>query len=559
MSHEVTPATDHLEFPHKVIMAEILKVIGKQTPFIVRENVSTLGLDCINVAREVYSKLSSYRSLDDLVKSGKGNYDTFGAFPLQDNDLKKSVDDIYKTLQAQIDHISPTLLAQIVKSSAELNDNDKKNIFSLEPQSPPFQSKEGNLQPVSMGDQKSGEKLFRAHLCKIQMTSGISVHDALQKAISTHYDNLVQAEAEIEDKAEALSEINRQLKKIFDDPDNNAIIGLRQLLDQETSGLVKREAGIAYLEYLLANAKQQGTNFQALERIINNIRWVEDYSHQIRNRNEYCVYQVTDEHSYDLRELLGYADAFNNLPVIGLIDGNIEERTGEKEQTFVFGIRFKANNPITAPDKDFPELKNSPSVYAYHLTKAIKVLERAKQFNTTRGEYPPDYYNPLRLLGRSIRTVFLYYMVFSDHPQKITWWEQTATLLHNRDPKALDKLLALAKTMRDKESKLTQETITPALNTLKTILANKTKGLKGTRQCLILLDKSLVKNDIFDATEGDIFISDLQTSANQDRNALKKCLQYVRIVNAGSAPKPDEFLHSMSFQLSFYDTFFLCG
>jgi hypothetical protein len=528
-----------------------LMVIEQNSPFIYREKVYTLGLDCVTIAQQVYRTLPA-RSLDDMIKGRKAEFDTFGAFPLQDDELKKSVAAIYAKILEHLDNIPPALLARIVKSSAEMDDNDKNNIFSISPRYQPFQSKKGELQPVSTGDNKSGDKLFRAHLCKVHLSS---VHDELQQALSSHYDNLVRADDEIEDKAEALSEINRQLKKLFDEPDNRAIIGLRELLDKETSGLVKREVGIAYLEYLLANAKQQGINFQALEKIINNIRWVEDYIYQIRNNNEYCIYQVTDEHAYDLRELLSNADAFTNLPVIGLIDGNLEERTSQDERVFVFGIRFKANNPVTTPDRDFPDLKSGMSVYARHLAKAIKVLELAKQFNTARGDGRTDY-SKLRLLGRGIRTVFLYYMVFSDHPQKITWWQETAIMLHNRDPKALDRLLKLANTMLTGETQISNNTITPAVKTLTAVLENKTAGFRGSRKCLILLDKHLVKNDIFDAAEGDIFIKDLQKSARQDMNTLKKCLRYVRIVKENATVSPQDFLHSMPFEFSFYDNFF---
>ncbi len=558
MSHEITPDNDHLEFSHSVIMKEIAKAINQSSPFRHKENVQTLGLDCVTVTREVYRNLQA-RNLYELVKGRAGEFHTFGAFPLQDEPLEKSVTKIYTQLLKQIDDIPPECLAHIVKSSAEMDNNNRNNIFSINNQSPPFKSKNGELQPVSTGDKKTGEiPSFRAHLCKIQMTAG--VHEGLQQAISNHYDNLIQTSDEIEEKVEALSEINRQIKKIFDDPDNRAIIGLHELLDKETSGLVKREVGIAYLEYLLVNAKKQSIAAQELEKIINKIRWVEDYIHHPDRNNDDCLYQVTDEHSCDLRELLSNADAFRNLPVIGLIEGNLEERSSQTERVFVFGLRFKANNPVTAPDKDFPELGSGMTVYAHHLAKAIKVLELAKQFNTAQGDENTDYTQLRRFLGRSVRTVFLYYMVFSDYPEKttLTWWQKTATMLHKRDPEALDRLLKLANTMLVNKTKTTEKTITPALKTLKAVLDLENKKIpcfKGNRKCLISLDKNVVKNDIFEAAEGDIFIKDLHKSTSQDTNTLKKCLRYVRIVKEEKI-SPEETLHSIPFNFSFYDNFF---
>ncbi len=553
MSHEVTPDNEHIEFLHSAIMKAIYEVISQNTPFTHRENARALGLNCMNVAEEVYRNLS-HSGLEDMVSGRKGDFDTFGAFPIKDKKLAESVKNIYAKLLEHIDNIPQTLLARVVKSSADMDGDNKNNIFSVNLNSPPFQTKKGDLQPVSTGEEKSGDKLFRAHLCKVSMKAGSKVHDDLQLAVSNRYNSLIQADNDIEDKEEVLSEINRQIKKLFDDNDNRAIIGLRDLLDKETSGLVGREVGIAYLEYLLANAKKQSIAAQELERIVTNIRWVEDYIHQIRNNNDYCMYQVTDEHAYDLRELFGNADAFTNLPVIGLIDGNLEERTSQEKRVFVFGIRFKANNPMTTPDRDFPDIASGMSVYARHLAKAIKVLELAKQFNTAQGDGNPDY-KKLRLLGRSIKTVFLYYMVFSDHPQKINWWQETATQLHNRDPKALDRLLTLANTMLAGERKIIGGIINPAVKTLKTVLENKTAGFKGSRKCLISLNNNLVKDDLYDAAEGDIFIKDLHKSARQDMNTLKKCLRYVQIVKE-DAVSPAELLYSIPFEFSFYDNFF---
>ncbi len=66
------------------------------------------------------------------------------------------------------------------------------------------------------------------------------------------------------------------------------------------------------------------------------------------------------------------------------------------------------------------------------------------------------------------------------------------------------------------------------------------------------MEKQLVNDDILDATEGNIFIKELQKSARQDMNTLKKCLRYVRLVKEA----PADALYSMPFDLSFYDTFF---
>ena len=559
MSHEITPDNEHLELLHSDITSAIEKVITQTNPFKYREGIATLGLDCITVAREVYEQLSSSRiaNLDDIVKGRLGEFETFSVYPLADKKLADAVTKIYAKLVDHIDNIPSPLLTSLLKTCAEMDDKDKNNIFSISPNFLPFKNKQGTLQPVSTADKKSesgSDKLFRAHLCKVSMTARGKVDDDLQHAVYNYYENLVQGNQEITEKEEALSEIQRQINQLFDDPDNRALIGLRELLDKETSGLVRREAGVAYLEYLLDNAKKQSLPCTELEKIVTNIRSVESYIHHSDRSNADCQYQVTDEHTCDLRELLGNADAFTNLPVIGLIEGNLEERTSPQERVFVFGIRFKANNPVTTPDRDFPNLlKSGMSVYARHLAKAIAVLKLAKQFNTGGGNINTDY-RPLRLLGRSIKTVFLYYRVFSGSADKTAVWQAIASKLHARDPNALDELLKLADTMLKAEQKMSEKIISPAVVTLKNLLETKKACIPSNLKRCIVLEKQLVNDDILDASEGNLFIKELQKSARQDMNSLKKCLRYVRLLK--KADIPADALYSMPFDLSFYDTFF---
>ena len=68
MPHEITPANEHLEFLHSAIMKEVQKVIEQDSPF--KFTASTLGLDCVSVARKVFQGLSA-RNLDDIVKGRK--------------------------------------------------------------------------------------------------------------------------------------------------------------------------------------------------------------------------------------------------------------------------------------------------------------------------------------------------------------------------------------------------------------------------------------------------------------------------------------------------------
>jgi hypothetical protein len=238
MSHEVKATDEHLEFLHGKIMTAIGEVMNHQSPFVYQEKTRALGLDCIKVATDVYNVLSNYMSIssvDDIVSGKKRDCETFGAFPIKDKKLATSVEKIYSKLVKHLDTLPPELFARIVQSSDEMDSNNKNNLFSIVNNVPPFQNKSGALQPVSTGEPKSGEKIFRAHLCQIQMTAGSEVYDELIDAISNCYQSLVETDDEIADKKQALMEIHRQIKKLFDENEDSALLGLRDLLDKESS------------------------------------------------------------------------------------------------------------------------------------------------------------------------------------------------------------------------------------------------------------------------------------------------------------------------------------
>jgi hypothetical protein len=392
------------------------------------------------------------------------------------------------------------------------------------------------------------------------MTASSKVLDDIQAGIYNRYKYIVNENDKIAAKENVLADIKSQLHKLFDDSENQAIIGLCDLLDKESAGLIKREAGISYLEYLLNYAKQQKKDSRALEKIVNNIRLVENYIYDPNRDNKDYQYQVTQRHACDLRELLGNANAFSDLPVIGLINGNLEERTSEEERVFVFGIRFKANNPVPKPDDDFPDiLIANQSVYARHLGKAIEVLKLAKQYNTDTGGENTNYRKLDYLIGKAIKTVFLWYMVFSKAEQddKKQEWQAIATKLHARDNDALDQLLALADNMLKAEKVVIETTIKPAISVLKAILAG--KKTTGTlteldKQRFLVLDKQLVNDDPNEAVDGNI-LKELKNATQKKR--LKPCLRYVRIVKK-QKDIPVDALYSTDFPvyLSFHDTFF---
>lgn len=554
MPSALKPEGSYLLLKHDDLLRAILKAIQEDSPF--KPTAKSLGINCIQAAETVYKKFAG-KNLDDCVIGRSSDFSHFGANPMEDDQqLREEVAKIYRHLLEQLNQLSSELWTKLLKTRGDLG-NDGKNLFAAANTLVPFKPQKGQLQPVTTGENAQGDKLFRAHLCRIRLTTSDALKFEIQEAIIAHYKYLIDKQGGFDDGA--LVEIQKRVKEFFSEANLNSPVfkGFQSLLDEKILGLIKREAEIAYLEYLLDNAKAREIPYAELETLVQNIRLVEEYINSPERTNQECIYHFTANHQCDLRDLLGNAEAFRELPVIGQIEGNLEERTGHEERVFVFGMRFKLNGVVSNPDKDFSEkIGRNNSAYTYHLKKAKGTLKAAHAYNGGQQKSANTASKLKQHLGHALRVIFLYDVVFSGHSElakaKCAEWQTLASLLV-QDPLAdIAKLLEKADvllTLRDKENcEKESSIITPIISTLQQLLDSKTGVSPYNKQKYLFLDKKLLNDNLEEVTTGILFAQCLR------QTDLNSCLRYVHISEKQS---PLASFLTIPFNFSFKDTFFM--
>ncbi len=552
MPSTLKPEGNYLLLKHDDLLRAILKAIQEDSPF--KPTAKNLGINCLKVAETVYKKFAN-KHLDDLVRGRSSDFSHFGANPFEDDhQLREEVAKIYRQLHEQLDQLPSELWPKLLKTRADLG-NEKENLFAAKNTLVPFKSQKGQLQPVTTGENAQGDKLFRAHLCRIRLTTSEALKFEIQEAILAHYKYLFDKQGDFDDSAWV--EIQKRVKEFFSEANLNSPVfkGFQSLLDEKTLGLIKREAEIAYLECLLVDAKARGIPCAELETLVQNIRLVEEYINSPERTNEECIYHLTANHQCDLRDLLGNAEAFRELPVIGQIEGNLEERTGHEERVFVFGMRFKLNGVSNRPEN----LKKD-RVYAYHLKKARDILSAVFSYNG--GDNSVDTVRKLKdlELKKAIRVIFLYYIVFSNNAKKcLAFWQNTLSpLLSHQDMEGVSKLIKIidklltkpnqAKPDENDSYEIEGTIITLILSTLQQLLNSKTGGSPYNKQKYLFLDKKLLNDNLEEVTTGILFAQCLR------QTDLNSCLRYVRISEKQS---PLASFFTIPFNFSFKDTFFM--
>jgi len=555
MPSALKPEGSYLLLKHDDLLRAILKAIQEDSPF--KPTAKSLGINCIQAAETVYKKFAG-KNLDDCVIGRSSDFSHFGANPMEDDQqLREEVAKIYRHLLEQLDQLPSELWTKLLKTRVDLG-NDGKNLFAAANTLVPFKPQKGQLQPVTTGENALGDKLFRAHLCRIRLTTSDALKFEIQEAIIAHYKYLIDKQGGFDDGA--LVEIQKRVKEFFSEANLNGPVfkGFQSLLDEKTLGLIKREAEIAYLECLLVDAKARGIPCAELETLVQNIRLVEEYINSPERTNEECIYHLTVKHQCDLRDLLGNAEAFRELPVIGQVEGNLEERTGHEERVFVFGMRFKLNGVVPNPHKDFSEkiLDRNNSVYAYYLKKAKATLKSAQAYNQGQSKSANTESKLKWHLNSALRVIFLYDIIFSNSTDfakhKFAEWQTLAQSLVQDPLAGVAKLLEKTESLlqrRDKENYERESSIiTPVIFTLQQLLNSKTGGSPYNKQKYLFLDKKLLNDNLEEVTTGILFTQCLQ------QTDLNSCLRYVHISEKQS---PLASFLTIPFNFSFKDTFFM--
>lgn len=211
--------------------------------------------------------------------------------------------------------------------------------------------------------------------------------------------------------AGANAEEKQDLEYILEDLEkdkNSDLFRLRDVVNKETLGKLKKQAQINYLEFLLENIKTNSSNLNAagaipgaiyLEDLIRRLRLIEEYINDSNKADgDYLVNYAGAEVNY--KDAFSRGEAFDKLPIIPIVEGFLGETKDENrgEIQFVFGLKLKFDGKV--------HTDGGKSVFDYRLN----IL------NPDSKEHKDALADPLQqesFAKEVLRIAFLYYFLFA--------------------------------------------------------------------------------------------------------------------------------------------------
>lgn len=370
----------------------------------------------------------------------------------------------------------------------------------------------------------------------------ITIHDInqfdqnLQQGLRSHFNlNRDCYEDHWEIIENHLNQVTQEIRK-----SNTDYSRLRDLVDTEFLGQLKREASIKYLEYLAANiSPERHPDVYYLKDLIRRLKRITEYFNDPdKSDDDYKFYYQGVE--VDLRQLLSRADAFEALPIIPLIGGYLGETTDHQNgrREFVFGLKLKLNGKVQA--------KGGGTAFAYHMGLIDPDNKDEKEAFKNANDKEKE-----SIIRKNIKTFFLYYVILSsrcqpgdeknpnpdyhhrlelDYEPFEAFDSQVLTVLKTNDDDAKRKLLAsfhqdLQNSVFNIEAKINR-----LAELLKKFLNHKTILKSQNYPFHIGIHKAILEED------GEVINQSTTLFKSTLRDNPKKALQYVYIENANVNP-----------------------
>jgi hypothetical protein len=246
---------------------------------------------------------------------------------------------------------------------------------------------------------------------------------------------------------------------------------LRQLVDSEALGKLKKAAKLAYLDFLLTNSGSNNTRHEGqvyLTDLLRRVRFLETYLGRA---------DLPDSHfevSYggkvvNYRDLFARAEAYDDLPIIPLLVGYLGETTDDagEERQFSFGLKLKLDGLVHSQAHGEKAL----SVFNYKLAMLDLRKFNSSEEDSDSASTPRQPSLPAFYLEKVLRIALLYYVVF----------HKFGDLSYNPAPDLEEKLLRPLQESNDTQKQacllmvkeqLQAEAISPKLTRLKGLLKN---------------------------------------------------------------------------------------
>ncbi|MFB8788856.1 MAG: hypothetical protein U7123_08395 [Potamolinea sp.] len=265
----------------------------------------------------------------------------------------------------------------------------------------------------------SNKELLKFHklAISVQNTSNFNTH--LKQGLA-NYINIQFADAS-ESEKEDLGDILDDLEEAKENPKSD-FYTLREIVDTETLGKLKKQAQINYLEFLAENintSKSSTNNFAAiyLQDLIRRLKLINQYISDLDQPDGH--YQVNYAGvSINYRDMFNREEAFRELPILPIVEGYLGETKDEikGEIQFIFGLKIKLDGKV--------QTDQGQTVFEYYLNQLDPDSEehREELADTSRKDI---------FVRKVLKLAFLYYFVFACDDPSVEGYTPSADLKYD--------------------------------------------------------------------------------------------------------------------------------
>lgn len=507
------------------LLDKILEVLEKpqtQNPFKIHGNGDRLIIDIDSIA-EAVAGLGVENPLGASERGASTATVNFTPgfkerFPSQitkvKNSLKARLESAIKTQNQQLD--IEQFVANLITDLEKFKSTYAKLDFSY-----PFGNYSGlQKQRLSITKNPSSKELLKFHKLTITVGKTSTFNTELKQGLGNYIKS--QFASASEDDCQELEFILQDLEA---EPKSD-FYKLKEIVDTETIGKLKKQAQICYLEFLEDNisASNNPSNAEGLiylKVLIQRLKQIDEYI--VKNADgDYLVNYADTDLNY--ADAFARAEAFDMLPIIPKIEGYLGETKDENKGDiqFVFGLKLKFNNPVQA--------YGGKTVFEYYLN----LLDPENE------EHQAELNNPARkeiFARKLLKLVLLYYFVFAGKDTSAKDYTVNSDLEYDPIPGFEEKILkifkgsdeaAKQKLLRGIKKGFEQYNIASKIDSLKNLLQKvlKHKHLPKEFPLHISVRKSILENSMKTISTNSTFFQP------QLRTKPKEILKYIAIGQA---------------------------
>jgi hypothetical protein len=509
------------------LLDKILEVLEKpqtQNPFKIHGNGDRLIIDIDSIA-EALAGLGVENPLGASERGARTATVNFTPgfrerFPSQitkiKNSLKTRLESAIKQQNQQLN--IEQFVTNLITDLQHFKSNSARLDFSY-----PFGTYSGlQKQRLSITKNPSSKELLKFHKLTITVGKTSTFNTELRQGL----ENYIKSQF-----ASASEDDREELEFILQDLEADAksdFYKLKEIVDTETIGKLKKQAQVCYLEFLEDNLSTNNNPSNAegiiyLHDLIRRLKLIDEYIGNLENGDgHYSVNYAGTDLNY--RDAFARAESFDMLPIIPKIEGYLGETKDENNGNiqFVFGLKLKFNNPVQAYE--------GKTVFEYYLN----LLDPESE------EHKSELDNPARkeiFARKLLKLVFLYYFVFAGKDPSAKDYTVNSDLEYDPIPGFEEKVLkifngsdeaAKQKLLRGIKKGFEQYNIASKIDTLKNLLQKilKHKHLPQEFPLHISVRKSILEDSMKTiSTNSTFFKPELRTKP-------KEVLKYIAIGQA---------------------------